>query len=87
MINTATGSFGAAVTAMIILWIIGLGILVGTVALITWVVKKVWYAGSLTAISITGTLVTGENLNSDPSSIYCVNFINLCHIQSLPSFC
>lgn len=36
----------AAFTLAAIGWIIGLLILIGTVALITWVVKKVWYAGS-----------------------------------------
>ena len=37
---------GAAFSFIAISWIIGLGALIATVALITWVVKKVWYAGS-----------------------------------------
>lgn len=36
----------ATFTLAAIGWIIGLLVLIGTVALITWVVKKVWYAGS-----------------------------------------
>lgn len=39
-------AFGAAFSFVLILQGLGLLILVGIVALITWVVKKVWYAGS-----------------------------------------
>lgn len=44
--DSLTKGMQAAFTLAALAWIIGLFILIGTVALITWVVKKVWYAGS-----------------------------------------
>ena len=47
--STLSEAMGEAIGALglfvIILMVIGLLILIGVVALITWVVKKVWYAG------------------------------------------
>ena len=44
--ESVSKGFQAAFAFVAICWIFGLIILIGTVALITWVVKKVWYAGS-----------------------------------------
>lgn len=43
--NTTNQIVGNAILSLILLWLIGVGILLGTVALITWVIKKVWNAG------------------------------------------
>lgn len=39
-------AIGGALMAVLFLWALGIGMLVGVAALITWVVKKVWYADS-----------------------------------------
>ena len=44
--NAIADGLQAAATLVAISWIIGLGILILTVAIITWVVKLVWNAGS-----------------------------------------
>ena len=44
--NAVTTGLQAAFALVAISWVIGLIILIVTVAIITWVVKKVWYAGS-----------------------------------------
>lgn len=41
-----SAALGGLASLMAIGWVIGLIILICTVALITWIVKKVWYAGS-----------------------------------------
>jgi len=45
MTNAFSQLLGGIMSLMAIGWVIGLIFLIATVALITWVVKKVWYAG------------------------------------------